>query len=55
MGDMIFSGSLVILKYPTLSYSLTTYFVVVQSLSHVRLFVTPWTSTRQASLSCTIS
>ena len=24
---------------------------VVQSLSHVRLFVTPWTAARQASLS----
>ena len=29
--------------------------VVVQSLSHVRLFVTPWTAARQASLSFTIS
>ena len=29
--------------------------VAVQSLSRVRLFVTPWTTTRQASLSCTIS
>ena len=29
--------------------------VVVQSLSHVRLFVTPWTAARQASLSLTIS
>ena len=29
--------------------------IVVQSLSHVRLFVTPWTATRQASLSFTIS
>ena len=27
----------------------------VQSLSHVRLFVTPWTAARQASLSFTIS
>ena len=27
----------------------------VQSLSHVRLFVTPWTATRQASLSITNS
>ena len=27
----------------------------VQSLSHVRLFVTPWTATRQASLSITSS
>ena len=29
--------------------------VVVQLLSHVQLFVTPWTATRQASLSFTIS
>ena len=29
--------------------------VVVQSLSHVRLFATPWTTTCQASLSFTIS
>ena len=29
-------------------------FVVVQSLSHVRLFVTPWTAVCQASLSFTI-
>ena len=30
-------------------------FSSVQSLSHVRLFATPWTATRQASLSITIS
>ena len=30
-------------------------FVVVQSLSHVRFFVTPWTEALQASLSFTIS
>ena len=29
--------------------------VVVQSLSHVRLFATPWTAARQASLSFNIS
>ena len=29
--------------------------VVVQSLSHVQLFVTPWPAARQASLSFTIS
>ena len=29
--------------------------VVVQSLSHVRHFATPWTAARQASLSLTIS
>ena len=28
---------------------------MVQSLSHIRLFVTPWTAARQASLSFTIS
>ena len=32
-----------------------TYVVVVQSLSHVRLFVTPWTAARQSSLSITNS
>ena len=31
------------------------FLVVVQLLSHVRLFVTPWTSAHQASLSFTIS
>ena len=30
-------------------------YVCVQSLSHVRLFATPWTAARQASLSFTIS
>ena len=30
-------------------------FVVLQSLSHVRLFSTPWTAARQASLPFTIS
>jgi len=29
--------------------------VVVQSLNHVRLFLTPWTAARQASLAFTIS
>ena len=28
---------------------------VVQSLSHVRLFATPWTAVRQASLSFSVS
>ena len=31
------------------------FFVVVQSLSHVQLFATPWTTAHQASLSITIS
>ena len=41
-----------------LTYSLfdsSTIVIVVQSLGHVRLFVTPWTSACQASLSFTIS
>ena len=29
--------------------------IVVQSQSHIRLFVTPWTAAHQASLSSTIS
>ena len=36
-------------------YYLLTCFVVVQSLSHVQLFTTPWTAACQASLSITIS
>ena len=32
----------------------TVIFVVVQSLSHVRLFATPWTTAHQATLSFTI-
>ena len=35
--------------------TVTSYFSSVQSLSHVRLFVTPWTAARQASLSITSS
>ena len=31
------------------------YTVVVQALSHVRPFVTPWTAARQAPLSSTVS
>ena len=31
------------------------YFISVQSLNHVQLFVTPWTAARQASLSITNS
>ena len=31
------------------------HFIVIQSLSHVWLFATPWTAVRQASLSFTIS
>ena len=36
-------------------YVLCVLFVVVQSLTHVWLFVIPWTAARQASLSFTIS
>ena len=39
---------------PSLSYS-PLGIVVVQSVSHVRLFATPWTAARLASLSLTIS
>ena len=38
-----------------MSYSCIVDSVVVQSLSSVRLFVTPWTAAHQASLSFTIS
>ena len=37
------------------SYFVQTCFSSVQSLSHVRLFATPWTAARQASLSITNS
>ena len=36
-------------------YFLITIVVVAQSLSHVRLFIIPWTAAHQASLSLTIS
>ena len=36
-------------------YFLITTVVVAQSLSHVRLFIIPWTAAHQASLSLTIS
>ena len=36
-------------------YYIVLYFVVVQSLSRVRLFATPWTAAHQVSLSFTIS
>ena len=34
-----------------LKYTVTMFVAVVQSLSHVQLFVTPWTTALQASLS----
>ena len=39
----------------SLLYPITHLFVVVQSLSHVRLFATPWTAAWQVSLSTTNS
>ena len=36
-------------------YRILYWFSLVQSLSHVRLFVTPWTAARQTSLSITNS
>ena len=38
-----------------LSFLISWYFIVVQSLSHVLLFVTPWTAACHAPLSSTIS
>ena len=46
-----FSPTLNVEKY----FSVSFFIVVVQSFSCVRLFVTPWTATCQASLSSTIS
>ena len=47
------------ISYYTQTYNICTcmlsHFSSVQSLSHVRLFVTPWTAARQASLSITNS
>ena len=43
------------LKSPRITTRESTVVVVDQSLSHVRLFVTPWTAAHQASLSFTIS
>ena len=41
--------------YTCISYVVISYVVVVQSLGHVWLFVTPWTTADQAFLSLTIS
>ena len=43
------------LKSPRITTRESTVVVVDQSLSHVRLFVTPWTAAHQVSLSFTIS
>ena len=42
-------------KKGPISTFLTYVFAVIQSLSHVQLFVTPWTAARQASMSFTVS
>ena len=42
-------------KYRGLALWISSLFSSVQSLSHVRLFVTPWIAARQASLSITNS
>ena len=44
-----------LLGYYSMSLMSFQFFVVVQSLSHVWFFVTPWTTAHQASLSFTIS
>ena len=57
----VFSFSFKFFRGPSFSSFLTLYraallhFSSVQSLSHVRLFATPWTAARQASLSITNS
>ena len=43
------------IKKPKIMASSPIVFIVVQSLSHVRLFATPWTTAHQAFLSSTIS
>ena len=43
------------ISFLSASYWITLQFSSVQSLSRVRLFVTPWIAARQASLSITIS
>ena len=49
---MPYSSQCITLRYITLSIK---YVVVVQLLSHVRLFATPWIAAHQASLFFTIS
>ena len=44
-----------LLSHPALLLILVIQFSLVQSLSHIRLFETPWTVARQASLSITNS
>ena len=58
--SIVLCFSTIVFPYQTLrwarwKYPPTPQFISVQSLSHVRLFVTPWTAARQASLSITNS
>ena len=52
-GDLLYSG--IEPQSPAVAGRFFTTNPVVQSLSHVRLFATPWTAACQASLSFTIS
>ena len=55
-GSFILRFQLWVTQYPLFFFSfLQKYFSFVQSLSRVRLFVTPWTAAHQASLSITNS
>ena len=44
-----------VLQFHMISKFEHLHFFIVQSLSHVRLFATPWTTARQASLPFTVS
>ena len=56
---VLLSFSFMFLEFPAIWTKIFTFLknavVVVQSLSHVQLFSTPWTAAPQASLSFTIS
>ena len=51
--ECYWSIDLVFCSFPILSQLTVFQFSSVQSLSHIRLFVTPWTAARQVSLSIT--
>ena len=53
--DIEILGSMVWVVTHLVSFNLTSVFSSVQSLSRVRLFVTPWVTAHQASLSITNS
>ena len=55
MNFLIYSWIQFVHTYWRLLHLCSSEIVVVQSLSHVRLFATPWTAARQASLSFTFS